>query len=78
MRVNNSYLYEEDIKSLVGEGISDEDSAIIVNSYVNRWATQQLLIDRAKLNLPEARQREFNELVENYKNELYTLSLIHI
>jgi len=72
VRVNNSYLYEEDIKSLVGEGISDEDSAIIVNSYINRWATQQLLIDRAKLNLPEARQREFNELVENYKNELYT------
>ncbi|MFC6859028.1 peptidyl-prolyl cis-trans isomerase [Zunongwangia atlantica] len=72
VRVNNSYLYEEDIKSLVGEGVSDEDSAIIVNSYINRWATQQLLIDRAKLNLPEARQREFNELVENYKNELYT------
>ncbi|HAJ82536.1 peptidyl-prolyl cis-trans isomerase [Zunongwangia profunda] len=72
VRVNNSYLYEEDINSLVGEGISAEDSAIIVNSYINRWATQQLLIDRAKLNLPEARQKEFNELVENYKNELYT------
>ncbi|SFC61552.1 hypothetical protein SAMN04487907_10666 [Zunongwangia mangrovi] len=72
VRVNNSYLYEEDIKSLVGDGISAEDSTIIVNSYINRWATQQLLIDRAKLNLPEARQKEFNELVENYKNELYT------
>ncbi len=72
VRVNNSYLYEEDIKSLVGDGVSAEDSAIIVNSYINRWATQQLLIDRAKLNLPEARQKEFNELVENYKNELYT------
>lgn len=72
VRVNNSYLYEEDIKSLVGDGLSAEDSTIIVNSYINRWATQQLLIDRAKLNLPEARQKEFNELVENYKNELYT------
>ncbi len=72
VRVNNSYLYEEDIKSLVGDGISAEDSTIIVNSYINRWATQQLLIDRAKLNLPEAKQKEFNELVENYKNELYT------
>ena len=72
VRVNNSYLYEEDIKSLVGDGLSAEDSAIIVNSYINRWATQQLLIDRAKLNLPEAKQKEFNELVENYKNELYT------
>ncbi|WBL26460.1 peptidyl-prolyl cis-trans isomerase [Zunongwangia sp. HGR-M22] len=72
VRVNNSYLYEEDIAELVGEGISAEDSSIIVNSYINRWATQQLLIDRAKLNLPEEQQREFNELVENYRNELYT------
>ena len=72
VRVNNSYLYEDDIKSLVGEGTSADDSAVIVNSYINRWATQQLLIDRAKLNLPEARQKEFDELVENYKNELYT------
>ncbi|MDN3596693.1 peptidyl-prolyl cis-trans isomerase [Zunongwangia endophytica] len=72
VRVNNSYLYEEDIADLVGDGISKEDSSIIVNGYINRWATQQLLIDRAKLNLPEEKQREFNDLVENYRNELYT------
>ncbi len=72
VRVNESYLYKEDIENLISEDTSPEDSAVIVSSYINRWATQQLLIDRAKLNLPEAQQQEFNDLVNNYRNELYT------
>lgn len=72
VRVNDAYLYEEDINALINENTSTEDSAIIVSNYINRWATQQLLIDRAQLNLPESQQREFRDLIENYKNELYT------
>ncbi len=72
VRVNDSYLYVEDIQSLIDEDTSPEDSSIIVGNYVTRWATQQLLIDRAKLNLPGEQQAEFNALVENYKNELFT------
>ncbi|SLJ97069.1 hypothetical protein SAMN05660445_01943 [Salegentibacter salarius] len=72
VRVNDAYLYEEDINALINENTSPEDSAIIVSNYINRWATQQLLIDRAQLNLPESQQKEFRDLIENYKNELYT------
>src|SRR6056297_1265183 len=72
VRVNDAYLYEADINALINENTSPEDSAIIVSNYINRWATQQLLIDRAQLNLPESQQREFRDLIENYKNELYT------
>lgn len=71
-RVNESYLYRDDIESLVDENISSEDSTLIVNNFINRWATQQLLIDRAKYNLSSRQQEEFDELVTNYKNELYT------
>lgn len=72
VRVNDSYLYEDDINQLINENTSPEDSAVIVSNYITRWATQQLLIDRAELNLPESKQKEFNELVNNYRNELYT------
>ncbi len=72
VRVNESYLYEEDINALINENTSKEDSTLIVSNYITRWATQQLLIDRAQLNLPESQQREFRDLIENYKNELYT------
>jgi len=71
-RVNENYLYVDDIQSLVGEGISDEDSTLMVNDFIKRWATQQLLIDKAKFNLSTAQQKEFDELVSNYKNELYS------
>ncbi len=71
-RVNNTYLYKEDIISLVDESISPEDSVLIVSNFINRWATQQLLIDKARYNLSLRQQQEFDELVRNYRNELYT------
>ncbi|TVZ27450.1 hypothetical protein JM83_2487 [Gillisia sp. Hel_I_86] len=71
-RVNENYLYLEDVQALVGEGVSKEDSTLMVNNFINRWATQQLLIDKAKFNLSSEQQKEFDELVSNYKNELYS------
>jgi len=71
-RVNESYLYREDIEALVDESISPEDSVLIVSNFITRWATQQLLIDKAKYNLSLSQQQEFDELVRNYRNELYT------
>ena len=71
-RVYDSYLYQEDIKGLIAQGTSQEDSTMIVNSFINRWATQRLLIEGALLNLPEENQTEFNRLVDQYKNDLFT------
>lgn len=71
-RVNNSYLYEEDIADLVTEDISEEDSALMVSNYIKRWATQQLFIDRAKVNISREKQAEFDKLVANYRNTLYS------
>ena len=45
-RVNNSYLYEEDLKALQEQIASKEDSAQLVSNFINRWATQQLLINQ--------------------------------
>jgi hypothetical protein len=71
-RVNNTYLYFEDIKELITQETSKEDSLLIVNNYINRWATQQLLIDQSKINLPQERQDAFDNLVNDYKKDLYT------
>jgi hypothetical protein len=71
-RVNDEYLYEEDIETLVGEGVSKEDSTFIVNGFINRWATQLLLVDGAERNLPEVKQANFEKLVIQYKKDLYT------
>ena len=71
-RVNQNFLYQEDIKSMLPSDISSEDSAVFVNNYIKNWATEQLLLDQAKLNLPNQKQKEFDALVKDYRNELYT------
>ena len=70
-RVNESYLYEEDLKGLVFEGTSKEDSILIIENFVTRWATQQLLIDQAEINLSQEELDTFEQLVEEYKKDLY-------
>ena len=71
-RVNDTYLYESDIRALVPVDATPEDSTMLVNTYINRWATQQLLIDQAKINLPEDDQETYDKLVDEYKTDLYT------
>ena len=71
-RVNNSYLYEDDIKQLISANVSVEDSTLIVNNFINRWATQQLLMDQARINLPERTLSTYENLVQQYKNDLYS------
>lgn len=71
-RVNDNYLYLSDIEKLISENISPEDSLLIVNNYITRWATQKLLIDQAKINLTSENLERFDRLVEEYKNDLLT------
>jgi hypothetical protein len=75
-RVNDSYLYYDDIKNLVSEGTPKEDSTLMVQNFINRWATQELFVDGALLNLSETKQEAFNKLVAQYKNDLYTKAYI--
>ena len=75
-RVNEKYLYYDDIKDLVSEDTSKEDSTLLVQNFINRWATQQLFFDGAKVNLSESQQDAFNKLVTQYKNDLYTKAYV--
>jgi len=71
-RVNDTYLYKEDVEDIVPDGASKEDSMLMVNAHINRWARQLLLMDGALVNLSEDKQNDFSRLVEQYKNDLYT------
>lgn len=71
-RVNDTYLYEEDIEKLVNENTSPEDSTLIVNNFINRWATQQLLIGQANINIAPEDLEQYDKLVREYKTDLLT------
>jgi len=71
-RVNDTYLYEEDVINLVSEVTSKEDSILRVNNFIKRWATQQLMIDQAKINLTDKELDGYDKLVGQYRIDLYT------
>jgi len=75
-RVNNAYLYQNDIKNLILENTTPEDSIILIQNFINKWATQQLFLDGALINLSDFKQDSYNKLVEQYKNDLFTKAYI--
>jgi hypothetical protein len=75
-RVNNAFLYQHDVVDLIPEGLTEEDSLLRINNFINQWATQQLLISGAKFNLSEEKQKGFDQLIKQYESDLYTKAYI--
>ena len=71
-RVGQSYLYRSDIDDIFPAGTTKEDSLLIVRNYIDRWASQKLLIEAAERNLSDDKKNEFNSLIKQYKIDLYT------
>ncbi len=69
-RVNDNYLYKDDLMAIFTKDISKQDSIALVNNYINNWIKQQLLLSKAQLNL-ETKKDEFEDLVKKYREDLY-------
>ena len=50
-RVYDNYLYESDIKGLILENTSKEDSAVLVQNFINNWVKTELMINQAERNV---------------------------
>jgi len=70
-RVNDTYLYQKDLQALISENTTKQDSVSIVANYIQRWATQQLLIDKANINLPQQQIEDYQGMVAEYRNDLF-------
>lgn len=69
-KVYDKVLYfEDDLENIIPNQLSEEDSILFVKSYVNKWAQQQLLVEKAKINLKES-ELEIEELVNQYRQDL--------
>ena len=71
-RVGDTYLYKHEVEGLISEDMTPADSAAFMTNFINNWATRQLLLTKASINLPEDKLEEFNRLVEDYRKDLYT------
>ena len=66
-RAGENFLYENDLP----EYTSKDDSIIKISSFIEAWAKEKVLYDLSMINLSQSKRAEIDELVENYKVDLY-------
>lgn len=67
-RVYGYELRMDDLAGLVGEGVSSDDSAAIVDNYVDQWVRQTVMLAKAEKNVKD----DFSRQLDEYRNSLLT------
>lgn len=67
-RVGDYYLYMKDAMEAINFS-NNSDSSQLIETYVDNWVRDQLLIQKALQNLPES-DIDFNKQLESYRNSL--------
>ena len=73
-RAGSHYLYESELTEMLLPQISEEDSTLLAQSIINTWAKKKLLYDQAVVNLADDTQDKLNDLVNEYKLDLWARS----
>ncbi len=73
-RLGDDFFYESDLIDVFPSGLSYEDSIIFVKNRINNWAKEKLLFNKALVNLGDKKQENLKQLIESYKNELFSYS----
>ena len=75
-RVEDEYLTQFEIESIFENSTNLADSTMVLNNYINNWAANKLLIQRALVNLTEKNQNRIQDLVDDYKSDILINSYI--
>ena len=68
-QVGDNILYKEDVQKVLPKYITESDSTLWINDFINRWIRKELLVLTAEENLsPE--QKDVSKKLEDYKNSL--------
>lgn len=70
-RVGEIYLYASDLEGQLTAYNNRSDSLLKTRNFIDSWAKSQLLIQLAEQNLKNEALEDLEELVKNYRNELY-------
>lgn len=69
VKIGNEALYEQDIQRIIYGATDSIDSARLVNQYLQQWGTEVIEYNKARKQLGQ--QPEIEQLVEQYKRQLY-------
>ncbi len=68
-RVNNSYLYQDELEGIAPSGVAPADSVARVTAYVDSWIRKQLVINEAMKNI-DIDELEVERKVLDYRYSL--------
>ena len=71
-RLDDAYLYESDVNSLLYKDLSSADSLAFIQQYIYNWAQEELLLKKAELNI-DFSEFDIEQRLEDYRRSL----LIH-
>jgi hypothetical protein len=72
-QVGDKVLYLAELQDIIPDDSSPEDSLMLAEKYVKDWIVDQVVVKKAEENLSEE-QKNFEELIENYRKTLLTYS----
>jgi hypothetical protein len=68
--VGKVVLYYDEIPQLIQHGINESDSTALIQSYINKWAKRELLLQKAEENLSPELKDEITKQLEETKANL--------
>jgi hypothetical protein len=72
-KVKDKFLYLEDLEGVVPKDATTEDSTLIAQNYIQGWIKENLILQKAELNLKE-NQLDFKKQLEDYRKSLIIYS----
>lgn len=67
--VGDKILYESEVKNLIPQGTTPEDSINMLEQYVNSWALKHLLLNKAESELSKS-EKDVEQELEDYRSSL--------
>ena len=70
-RVGTKYLYKSDLGQITGSFDTRSDSIIKSRNFIDSWARNQILLQKAQINLSDNEIDNLDKLIEDYKLDIY-------
>lgn len=68
-KVGEKTLYLDELKAALPEGLTMADSSLFADNFIRQWATKQVMVSRAELNLSD-QQKDVSRQLEEYRQSL--------
>lgn len=72
VQLDDKYVSKSDLLAILPKQYTADDSTRLVQTYIDQWVIDQLLMKNAQNNIAVQEQEQLEELVHKYKTQLYT------